>query len=369
MRILVTGGTGLLGNNILRELQATGHELVALVRNAPDREVFDGIDCKFQEGDVIDRDAVANAVSNCDAVIHSAGLIQLGWSRVEESMRVNQIGTRYFVDSCIQGNCPFVYVGTVNTLAVGSKDSPSDEETPLDHAGGQTPCSYVLSKRAGVQETLDGVANGLQATIVHPGFMLGPWDWKPSSGRMMLEVGKRWQPIAPTGGCSVCDVRDVAAGTVRALMAICESEIPSGRQFILAGENLSYLELWRDFAKRMGVRGPMIKAGPLMRKLAGFAGDAMTAATGKESDLNSAAIKMSSQYHWHDSSRARRELGYTNRPLEQTLADAAGWLKSRFLRVDKKGPALVSKDSSENTAHQPMQDYSADEIDLVVSKK
>ena len=77
------------------------------------------------------------------------------------------------------------------------------------------PCPYVVSKQAGEQAVRQQIEAGLDAVIVHPGLMFGPWDWKPSSGRMMLQVARNFTPMAPTGGCSICDVRDVAAGNSR----------------------------------------------------------------------------------------------------------------------------------------------------------
>ena len=90
-------------------------------------------------------------------------------------------------------------------------------------------------------------ADGLNAVIVNPTYMLGPWDWKPSSGRMLLAVGKQFTPMAPPGGNNFADVRDVAAGI---LLAHEKGEI--GRQYILGGENYTYLAAWKLFAKATG---------------------------------------------------------------------------------------------------------------------
>lgn len=189
MRVFVTGGTGLLGNTILRQLSDAGHQLISLVRGAPEDRVFAGIKTDFARGDLLDREVVDQAIAQCDAVIHSAALIHIGWKRLDESMRVNRDGTRSVVDACLKHGRKLIHVGTVDTLAAGTRNQPANESTPLDNAGGQVQCSYVVSKRAGVDEVLTGVNRGLNAVIVHPGFMLGPWDWKPSSGRMVLEVG------------------------------------------------------------------------------------------------------------------------------------------------------------------------------------
>ena len=168
---------------------------------------------------------------------------------------------------------------------------------------------------------------GLDGVVVHPGFMLGPYDWKPSSGRMMVEVQKAWRPLAPSGGCCVCDVRDVASGTLAAL----DSGITGGREFILGGHNWTYLRLWTEMARRVGRRPPLKALGPVPKWIGGLVGDTISKFSKGESDLNSAAIAMSSQFHWHDSSRAIAELGYTIRPAEETLDDARDWLDRFFV--------------------------------------
>jgi dihydroflavonol-4-reductase len=333
MRVLVTGGTGLLGNNILRLLGQYGHQTRSLVRGDVPERVFSGIETEFCPGDVTDADAVARAVAGCDCVIHSAAVIQLGWSRRDESMRVNRDGTKAIVQACIRSGSTLINVGTVNTLAVGSKTHPGDESTPLDHAGGQIPSSYVVSKRAAAEEFRRGITAGLRGVQVHPGFMLGPWDWKPSSGRMVLEVGRCWRPFAPTGGCSVCDARDVADGVIRAMEAVCAGKVENGREYVLAGYNQRYADLWAALAHRMGNRGPIMRAGPAMRWIGALGGDVIYKIRGSEPDLNTAAMRMSCQYHWHDSSRARREIGYTNRPYDTTLDEAAEWLTQHHLQA------------------------------------
>ena len=327
MRVFLTGGTGLLGNNILRQLSDLGHQVDCLVRGEPEPGVFDGTRAELVRGDLHDQSTIADAVEKADAVIHSAGLIHIGWTRLEESMRVNRDGTQSIVKACLRHNRKMIHVGTVNTLAIATRDTVSDEMTPLEVGGGQVPCSYVTSKRAGVEEVRKAVAEGLQAVIVHPAFMLGPWDWKPSSGRMLLEVGRAWRPLAPSGSNSVCDCRDVAAATIAAITA----DVQNGREYILAGHNLRYVKLWRQMAAKMNKRGPVMPAGPGQRWIGGMGGDLWTKCTGTEPDINSAAIGMSSQTHSYNSSRAIAELGYQIRPLDETLDDAVEWIQTHHM--------------------------------------
>ena len=90
--------------------------------------------------------------------------------------------------------------------ALGHREPParSQRTTP---AGGVL-CPYVVTKRESEHVILEWVGRGLDATIVNPGFMIGPYDWKPSSGRMLLQVAKGWGLFAPLGINSYCDVRE-----------------------------------------------------------------------------------------------------------------------------------------------------------------
>ncbi|NND96362.1 MAG: NAD-dependent epimerase/dehydratase family protein [Pirellulaceae bacterium] len=327
MKVFVTGGTGLLGNTILRQLSQQSVSTTALVRNQVDDKVFAGIQGDFEIGDLSSLDVIERAVSQCDAVIHSAALIHLGWRRLDESMRTNRDGTKAIVDACLRHGRKLVYVGTVNTIAVGSRDQVADEETPWDHAGGQVPCSYVLSKRAALDTVLQGVQRGLRASVVHPGFMLGPWDWKPSSGRMLLELARNWTPIAPSGGCSVCDSRDVASGAIAAI----DKGSDDGRQYVLGGHNWTYKKLWDEISVRMGCSKPVMRAGPIQRWIGATAGDFWAKVTGSEGDMNSAAVKISSQYHWYNSARAIKELGYAIRNPMESLDASAEWIREHHL--------------------------------------
>ncbi len=326
MKIFLTGGTGLLGNNIARELSQRGDQVIALVRSTPAAEVFEGLNVELVRGTLHDQQTIQDTIDRCDAVIHSAAMIHLGWHRMEESMRTNRDGTATVAEAALRRGCRMVHIGTVNTLALANGGKLANEETLITPATAQVPCAYVASKLASVEVVRQAISRGLDATCVHPGFMLGPWDWKPSSGRMLLELGRRYIPACPTGGCSICDVRDVAAGVVAAL-----DRGQSGRHYIMAGENWRYRKLWGELARRMGRPAPIFPCGPLVR--VGVAAYSLIKLrwTQLETDVNSASLKVSSQLHWYDSARARAELGYTNRDIHETLDDAAAWIRERFL--------------------------------------
>lgn len=319
MKIFVTGSAGLLGNNVVRLALAQGHRIVALVRSQTIPRALEKLDIEIVQADLSDRQAVCDAAQTCDVIVHCAALLHLGWRRVEESRIANVEGTRNVIAAAKGANAKVVHVSTVNTLAIGTPGGTTNEDSSGD---GQVPCNYVVSKRGAERVSMAAADEGLDVSIVHPGFMLGPWDWKPSSGRMLLEVGKRFTPLAPSGGCSVCDVRDVAQGILSA-----STLGRRGRHYILAGENMSYFELWTRFSKIFNKQPPRAIMRSPARWLIGSVGDAIASVTGNEGDVNSASLKMSSQFHCYSSQRAIDELNYRPRPANEAIQSAYDWFR------------------------------------------
>lgn len=321
MTILVTGATGLVGNNVTRVLLERGQAVRVLVRENCDPRSLAGLAVECQLGDVRDAEAVRRACQGVSAVIHAAALVHIGWSQREDQRAINVAGTRHVAAAALAANARLVHVSTVNALGVGRRDRAADEESPRT---GQVPCGYVVTKREAEAVVQQYVAQGLNAVIVNPGFMLGPWDWKPSSGQMLLQVACKFTPLAPWGGATVCDVRDVVDGLLAAL-----ERGRCGRNYILGGHLLSYRDLWRLIAEVSGGKPPWFRAGPLMRVIGARGGDVWGLLTGREPELNSAAVKMSGQFHYYSSARAQAELGYQNRPVRETIEDAWRWFRER----------------------------------------
>ena len=238
MPILVTGATGLLGNNVVRSLLERGTRVRVLVRETSDPRPLEGLPVERAEGDVRDVDAVRAACGGADVVIHCAAHVHIGRTGLDLQQAVNVEGTRCVAEAALAAGCRMVHVSTVDALGLGSRRAPADEQTPLGRA---VLCPYVVTKRAAEQQVLQYVNRGLHAVIVNPGCMLGPWDWKPSSGRMLLEVARGRAFVAPRGVNSYCDVRDVTAG----VLAAAERGEP-GRRYILGGHSKTYFEAWQS---------------------------------------------------------------------------------------------------------------------------
>jgi dihydroflavonol-4-reductase len=247
-------------------------------------------------------------------------MIHIGWRKLEASRSVNVESTRILAAACRRKNVRLVYVSTVDTLAASDGKAPADENAvdPI-----KLESAYIVSKREAEQVVLDEVQNGLDGLIVNPGFMVGPWDWKPSSGKMMLMLAN--MPVlffTPTGGCSVVDVRDVAEGTISAA-----KHGRSGERYILAGQNKSYMDLWRLMAKVIGRRPPVRKMSNVLAKCVGGCGDLASRFMKQEAELNSAALRLGQMSHWYTSAKAEQELGYRIGDVENAVRDAWDWFQ------------------------------------------
>jgi dihydroflavonol-4-reductase len=282
------------------------------------------LEVEIVEGDLSQADTLASAIEGCEAVIHSAAFIHIGWQKLALSRQVNVEGTKSIIEACLKHQARLIHISTVDTLpAAVSKDQPIDERG----LGGvpKTPCAYVISKTEAEQAVRLAIQQrGLEAVILHPGFMLGPYDWKPSSGRMFLEVNKAPIVAAPPGGCSLCDARDVATAVVNSV----QQGVP-GENYILAGENLSYQELWTRMLQTSGRRRRVFRLGPGIRWLGKSLDLANRTLPIREGDVNGAAIAMGGLNHFYDSGKALRQFGYQTRITNQTLSDAWAWLSGK----------------------------------------
>ena len=321
---LVTGATGLVGNNVVRALLDQGQSVRVLVRETSDPRPMQGLDVERVTGDIRDAASVDRACRGVESVIHSAGYVQIGRSQLRRHRQINVEGTRHVARAALAAGARMVHVSSCDALGIVSSTVPADEETVHRMP---VPAPYAVTKCEAEQVIQELIGKGLDATIVNPGFMLGPWDWKPSSGRMLLEVaqGKGW--FAPRGYFSLCDVRDVVGGILAA-----RERGAVGRRYALAGVTMTYLEAWRLFANVTGARRPLGEAGPVVLALAGWCGDLWTHLTRREPDVNSYAIRMAALPKHYSIARAQSELGYQLRPLDVTVEQTWAWFQEhRFV--------------------------------------
>jgi dihydroflavonol-4-reductase len=320
---LVTGSTGLVGNNVVRQLLARNLRVRAIVRStsAVGDKALAGLAVERVTGGLEDEAALERALAGVSCVVHSAAFVHCGWRYAGEMREVNVEGTRRIARAARRAGVRLVHVSSVDAIGLRPDGEPADEETP---PGVMPECPYVVTKRDAEKAVLEEVDRGLDAVIVNPVYMLGPWDWRPSSGRMLLEVAAGKGLFAPPGGNDFVDVRDVAGGVLAAI-----ERGRTGRRYILGGHGMSYLDAWRVMARVTGRMQPLGFAPRPFVRLAGWVGDLAAVVRGREGDVNSAATTMSLLDHNFSCRRAQDELGYSFRPIEDTVQDAWDWFVAR----------------------------------------
>ncbi len=326
MTIALTGASGRIGNVLVRQLLASGHTLRVLQR----RESLSlaGLPLERIPGDLSDPAALSELARGCDALIHLAALVSIEGDRHGHLQRVNVDGTRRVLDICLQqGVRRVVYFSSVHAFSDFPLDEPFDETRPLAL---QSRMGYQRSKAMALDLALRFSAEqGLEVIALCPTSVLGPGDYGPSlSGQMLLDFYRRRIPVLVPGGFDWVDVRDVAQAAEAAL-----EKGPSGEAYLLSGTFARLPEFAQMIGKVTGKPVPkfvapnaLIRLGlPFVTAWARLSGARPLYTAESLDTLRYGSSQISSE-------KARRELGYSTRPLETTLADSYQWFKAhRYL--------------------------------------
>ncbi|MGI4740197.1 MAG: NAD-dependent epimerase/dehydratase family protein [Janthinobacterium lividum] len=329
-RVLVTGANGFLGRHLVAELLRRGYPVRALVRPGgatsaalPPLASLPIEVVEFDLAHVARRAQLTPVVAGCGAIIHAAALAQVNPARSRAVRAANLGGTEQALALARGGGVRrFVYVGTANVFGFGSKAQPGDETRP--HQGRRYGLDYIDSKRAATDRVLHAVAREqLPAVLVHPTFMLGPGDARPTSGALLLELLAGRLPAYPLGGKNYVHVHDVAVATVNAL-----TMGRVGESYILGNENLSYREAFALMAETMGVGPPRWPVPPPLATFYGAICDLQARLTGRPAQVNSAMVAVANDGHYFTAQKARAELALPQTPIYQAVADAFHWFKA-----------------------------------------
>src|SRR5438067_1532243 len=252
--VLVTGGTGFIGANIVRELVAAGAGVRVLARPDGDRRALDGLKVEIAEGDLTDAASLRRAVSGVPAVYHAAADYRLWTPDPAALYRANVDGTRSVLEAAGQaGVTRVVYTSSVGALGIPKDGTPGTEQTPVTLA--DMVGDYKRSKFLAEQVALDFARRGLPVVVVNPSAPVGPWDVKPTpTGKIVVDFVKGNMPAYLDTGLNLVDVQDVAHGHLLA----CEKG-RAGERYILGAENRTLQEIFEDLAGITGRAAPKIR--------------------------------------------------------------------------------------------------------------
>ncbi|MEM7138369.1 MAG: NAD-dependent epimerase/dehydratase family protein [Myxococcota bacterium] len=324
MKAFVTGSTGLLGNNLVRELLAGGHEVVGLTRSAEkfDRMLGDTAAAPVV-GDIQEVDVFADQIRGCDVVFHTAAYFREYYGKgdhVAELEKINVDATLTLMDAADARGVPvFVHTSSSGTIGSGPNGEPGDEDCPAPEK--QLRNLYFRSKVEGDAKIRAYQAQqGMRVVQILPGWMWGPGDAGPTgAGQIVLDFMDGKFPAVPEGGSSVVDARDVAAAMIKAV------DQPHGERFIVGGVYHSLRELIDLLAEATGRPSPK---GNLPSWLAigyAHAAEAWASLTGGRAAANLEGVRTMAGKHRVNSAKAEAALGATFRPIDETVRDVVGW--------------------------------------------
>lgn len=322
MRIFVTGGTGFIGLQLCRRLAGDGHELRCLVRETSHTEPLEEIGASLFVGNIADRYSMREGMSGSDWVVHAAAELSLdvATDRIEAA---NVIGSENTASLAYKlGVGRFLSVSSVAYFG-GSPDdgSPGTEESPLQ----PFPTRYSATKHAGQQAVMRWAEEGLRVNTVYPSLVYGPPARKAGANPLIYRVVKGWLP-ALVGGDRISSwifVEDLVDGMVRIME---RAEV--GRDYLMTGDVATIADGARRIAALAGVDPPKRDLSVRTARLLGRISAPFYRMRGRKPPIELEQMK-SLERHWHfDDSRARRELDWTPRSLDEGLVPTVEYLKS-----------------------------------------
>jgi nucleoside-diphosphate-sugar epimerase len=258
-KILVTGGTGLLGGYLLRALLLQNKHVTALYRGQfPTLLNKDEIEkINWFKGDILDISCLQDIMTQCTHVYHCAGIVSFNPARVEQMMKINAEGTANVVNISLEsGIKKLVHVSSVAALGKKNNQSTINEQVKWDEDANLT--AYGNSKYQAEMEVWRGISEGLDAVIINPSIILGVGNWHKGSAAMFKNAYQEF-PWYTEGTSGYVDAMDVA----KIMISLMDSEI-SAERFIISGENRSYKDIFTQMALAFGKKPPHRKASPFL---------------------------------------------------------------------------------------------------------
>ena len=314
---LVTGANGFVGSHVVRALASRGTAVRALVREGADLRALTGISCELVCGDLRDRAAVERAAHGCAEIYHVAADYRLWVLDPAPMYAANVDGTRNIIAAGLTaGARRIVHTSTVGALGIGP-DGIGREDTPVTLADMVGP--YKRSKFLAELEARKAAREGAPVVIVNPSTPIGPDDYKPTpTGRIIVEFLNRRMPAYVETGLNLACVEDVAQGH---LLAAERGRI--GESYILGGENLTLAEMLRRLASIAGMPAPGIRIPYAVAWSFALGAEAVARTITRRAPRASLTeVRMARKKMFFDWTKARTELGYEARPVDEGLTRA-----------------------------------------------
>lgn len=322
-RAAVTGATGFIGSAVVRQLLEQGRDVRCLVEPGADTRNLDGLDVEILPADVCDFAAMRAGLEGCDTLFHLAALYKIWLPDDEPMYRINVEGTTTTLLAAQAAKVRRV-VYTSSVAAIGLVDGGlADETTRFDLFPIANP--YILSKWQSERVALRFAESGLPVVVVNPGFPFGPRDIAPTpTGGIVRALLEGKVPGRGAGGFCTIDVDDCARGHL-----LAEERGRVGERYILGGENITASDFFDLVCRVAGVRAPRVHFPAPLARAAGLAMELWADHVSHEAPFATyRGLRYAQREAFFSNAKAKRELGLTIRPLEETVRRSVAWFQS-----------------------------------------
>jgi dihydroflavonol-4-reductase len=317
-RTLVFGGTGFIGGHVARRLRDHGAPVTVFKRASTHVRGLDGI--RTTEGDLDDIESIRHAAHDCELIVFSAAYYPVISRNADAQVALAQRQTENFYGA-IDPASDVVFVSSISTIGQTPDGSPADETTPFDPR--RLKSTYFRIKYAIEQESLRQAARRPGRTvIVMPSAVLGEWDVKPTTSRVVVDVARGQVPFKLRGQINVADVRDIVSGIIAAL-----ERGRSGERYVLGGENTTIESMVVTICEVAGRKPPRLpipfgvvralaEVSEWIHGVSGQQGPPLIPVVGVDLMQNSTHVS---------SAKAERELGYAHGSVRSAIERAYDW--------------------------------------------
>lgn len=320
--VFVTGASGLLGLNVIEDLLLHKYNVIGLLRNKNKFALPENEQLKIILGDITNPETYIEAIKKSQIVIHIAAVTDQNIKSYSVYKTINVDASKILLKQSIQNNITtFINVSSANAFGFGSLTNLGNEtihiKAPFDKS------LYAQSKLE-AQNEIFRLGNSQQKTkviSVNPTFMIGKYDTKPSSGRIVLSAHRKKIIFYPPGGKSFINVKD-AAQTITKTIDLGKH----GESYLLSGENLTYKQFYKKVTKALNQKSKFIKIPKELLIAIGYFGN-FARFLGVKTAISATNLKTLCVSNFYSNKKAKKELNHVQHPINNGIDDAIKWFK------------------------------------------
>ncbi len=322
--VLVAGASGFVGSHITRALVPQGRRVRVLLRKSSSQKALAGLDVEVVYGDVLDPASLRAAMAGCGTVFYSVVDPRFWLSDPAPIYRNNVEGLINGMEAALAcGIERFIFTSSMGTLGV-NPDGPVTEDIPFNWLERASP--YIRARLEAENRFLACCRErGLPGVALCVANTYGPQDYQPTPHNGSLwAVASGKQAVVIDVSQPTVDIRDVADAAL-----LAETQGRLGERYIIANEFVSNRDFFAMAVAYTGQPMPKIVSYRLAYAIAWVTERVMKLMGRKDQMVSTDGLYLAQVFRELDNGKARRELGWSPRPLRETVRDAVDWFAAR----------------------------------------